>query len=61
MDMRFFWLLDRVAQLQFAVAHIAGVWNIADHFTKPLPKSKFYQFLPYNSKSNFTNNEMSEG
>jgi hypothetical protein len=39
MDMRFFWLVDRVAQLQFAVAHIPGVWNIADHFTKPLPKS----------------------
>ena len=47
MDMRFFWLVDRVAQLQFTVAHITGVWNIAAHFTKPLPKSKFYQFLPY--------------
>jgi hypothetical protein len=47
MDMRFFWLVDRVAQQQFVVSHIAGIWNIADHFTKPLPKSKFYQFLPY--------------
>jgi hypothetical protein len=47
MDMRFFWLVDRVEQQQFVVAHIAGVWNIADHFTKALPKSKFNQFLQY--------------
>ncbi len=47
MDMRYFWLADRVAQNQFVVEHIPGQWNIADHFTKPLPKGKFYQFLPY--------------
>ena len=47
MDMRFFWLIDRVAQKQFIVHHIPGQWNIADHFTKPLPKNKFYQFAPY--------------
>ena len=47
MDMRYFWLVDRVAQNQFVVEHIPGQWNIADHFTKPLPKGKFYQFLPY--------------
>jgi hypothetical protein len=47
MDMRFFWLVDRVEQQQFVVAHIAGLWNIADHFTKPLPKSIFCKFLPY--------------
>jgi hypothetical protein len=47
MDMRFFWLVDRVEQRQFCVAHIPGIWNIADHFTKPLPKTKFYQFFPY--------------
>ena len=47
MDMRFFWLVDRVAQQQFYVEHIPGCWNIADHFTKPLPKTKFYQFFPY--------------
>jgi hypothetical protein len=35
MDMRFFWLGDRVEQPQFVVAHIPGIWNIADHFTKP--------------------------
>jgi hypothetical protein len=47
MDMRFFWLTDRVAQKQFIVDHIPGIWNIADHFTKPLPKGKFYQFFPF--------------
>jgi hypothetical protein len=47
MNMRYFWLADRVAQKQFVVDHIPGQWNIADHFTKPLPKGKFYQFLPY--------------
>ena len=47
MDMRFFWLVDRVAQKQFTVDHIPGEWNIADHFTKPLPKGKFYQFFPF--------------
>jgi hypothetical protein len=47
MDMRFFWLIDRVAQKQFTVDHIPGIWNIADHFTKPLPKGKFYQFFQY--------------
>ena len=45
MDMRFFWLRDRVEQKQFVVSHIPGAWNIADHFTKPLPKGKFYQFF----------------
>jgi hypothetical protein len=23
------------------------MWNLADHFTKPLPKHKFYQFLEF--------------
>ena len=45
MDMRFFWLIDRVKQGQFIVGHIPGIWNPADHFTKALPKAKFYQFL----------------
>jgi hypothetical protein len=40
-------LVDRVKQQQFVVKHIPGTWNIADHFTKPLPKNKFYQFLPF--------------
>ena len=47
MDMRFFWLIDRVAQQQFYVDHIPGQWNIADPFTKPLPKAKFYHFFTY--------------
>jgi hypothetical protein len=47
MDMRFFWLVDRVQQGQFIVSHVPGIWNIADHFTKPLPKAKFYQFIQY--------------
>jgi hypothetical protein len=47
MDMRFFWLVDRVEQGHFIVDHIPGIWNIADHFTKPLPKTKFYQFCAF--------------
>ena len=47
MDMRYFWIIDRVAQKQFIIQHIPGIWNLADHFTKPLPKHKFYQFLQY--------------
>ena len=47
MDMRFFWLADRVRQKQFYCDHIKGRWNAADFFTKALPKHKFYQFYPY--------------
>jgi hypothetical protein len=47
MDMRFFWLADRVKQGQFVVKHIPGIWNIADFFTKALPRLKFYQFVPF--------------
>ena len=47
MDMRFFWLVDRVKQNHFTIDHIPGIWNVADHFTKPLPKGKFYQFFQY--------------
>jgi hypothetical protein len=47
MDMRFFWLVDRVTQKQFIVEHIPGCWNIADHFTKQLPKEKFHQFFHF--------------
>jgi hypothetical protein len=46
-DMRFFWLIDRVKQGQFVVQHIPGYWNIADHFTKALPRHKFLQFLHF--------------
>jgi hypothetical protein len=47
MDMRFFWIIDRIKQGQFSVQHIPGEYNIADHFTKPLPRAKFWQFLNY--------------
>ena len=47
MDMRFFWLRDRVSQQQFVVEHIPGQHNVADFFTKTLPKSKFDQFHRY--------------
>jgi hypothetical protein len=47
MDMRYFWLADRVRQKQFRVAHIAGKFNIADHFTKTLPKQIFNVFVPF--------------
>ncbi len=39
MDMRFFWIVDRIKQKQYRVAHIPGMWNLADHFTKSLPKN----------------------
>ena len=47
MDMRFLWLVDRIKQGQFFAEHIAGKWNYADFFTKPLPKKKFQQFVEY--------------
>ena len=47
MDVRFFWLRDRVRKLQFRMRHLSGRWNISDFFTKPLPRDKFEQFLPY--------------
>ena len=47
MDVRFFWLRDRIKQGQFAVQHLAGRWNIADFFTKSLPREKFDQFYVY--------------
>ena len=47
MDVRFFWLRDRIKQGQFAVQHLAGRWNIADFFTKSLPREKFEQFYVY--------------
>jgi hypothetical protein len=47
MDVRFFWLRDRIRKDHFAVKHLAGGWNISDFFTKSLPKDKFEQFSPY--------------
>jgi hypothetical protein len=48
MDVRFFWLRDRIQKWRFFIRHIKGKWNIiSDFFTKPLPKDKFEQFSPY--------------
>jgi hypothetical protein len=47
MDVRFFWLRDRVKKMQFTIKHLPGCWNISDFFTKALPKEKFSQFTPY--------------
>jgi hypothetical protein len=46
MDVRFFWLRDRIQKSQFFIRHIKGKWNTSDFFTKPLPKDKFEQFSP---------------
>ena len=58
MDMRFFWLADRVAQGQFCVEHIPGIWNVADFFTKALPNDKFYQFVVYLTANIDTEDEL---
>jgi hypothetical protein len=47
MDVRFFWLRDRIKKGQFKAQHLAGRWNIADFFTKSLPREKFSQFATY--------------
>jgi hypothetical protein len=47
MDVRFFWLRDRIQKAQFFIRHLPGRWNISDFFTKPLPKEKFEQFAPF--------------
>jgi hypothetical protein len=47
MDVRFFWLRDRIQRAQFIAKHLAGRWNISDFFTKSLPKDKFEQFYAY--------------
>ncbi len=46
-DMRFHWIQDRIKQLQFLVKHVAGATNVADFFTKSLPRSKHDHFAPY--------------
>ncbi len=47
MDVRFFWLRDRIKQGQFTAQHLAGRWNVADFFTKSNPRGKFDQFYAY--------------
>jgi hypothetical protein len=50
-DMRFHWIRDRVRQDQFIIAYIPPQQNLADYFTKNLPKEshvKFHSYLVYN-------------
>ena len=50
-DMRFHWIRDRVRQNQFIIAYIPTLQNLADYFTKNLPKeshSKFHSYLVHN-------------
>jgi hypothetical protein len=47
MDVRFFWLRDRVQKGEFIIRHLPGKWNISDFFTKPLPRDKFEQFVHF--------------
>jgi hypothetical protein len=50
-DMRFHWIRDRVRQDQFIIAYIPTQQNLADYFTKNLPKEshvKFHSYLVYN-------------
>jgi hypothetical protein len=42
-DMRLHWLQDRVAQQQFIVRHVPGIYNVSDYFTKPVHR---HDFLP---------------
>jgi hypothetical protein len=46
-DMLFHWLQDRIQRQQFRVEHVPGRLNIADFFTKALPRIKHQQFAPF--------------
>ncbi|CAG7846893.1 Retrovirus-related Pol polyprotein from transposon TNT 1-94 Includes: RecName: Full=Protease; Includes: RecName: Full=Reverse transcriptase; Includes: RecName: Full=Endonuclease [Serendipita indica DSM 11827] len=41
----FNWIRERVANNEICVAHVPGVVNVADIFTKPLGRIKFEQFV----------------
>ena len=45
-DMRFYWVQDRVAQGQFVVLWRAGITNLADYFTKALPVAEYEDISP---------------
>jgi hypothetical protein len=49
-DMRFHWIQHRIKQPQFLVQHGPGATNVADFFTKSLPRAKHDQFAPYCAK-----------
>ena len=45
-DMRFYWLRDRVKQNQIVITHIPGKNNLADIFTKTLSVQNFQPLIP---------------
>ena len=45
-DMRFHWIRDRIRQGHFAVAWREGENNLADFFTKPLPRAAHQALMP---------------
>jgi len=47
MDMRYFWVQDRVAQGQFLIYWDKGILNFADYFTKHHPASHHRVMRPY--------------
>jgi hypothetical protein len=56
-DMRFHWIRDRVRQAQFIIAYIPTQQNLADYFTKNLPKEshvKVHSFLVHNMAADCT-------
>ncbi len=46
-DMRFYWIRDRVRQDQFIIAYIQTQQKLADYFTKTLPKESHVKFHSY--------------
>jgi hypothetical protein len=46
MDMRFYWLQDRVEQGQFRVYWAPGKYNLADYFSKLHPPSHHRKMRP---------------
>ena len=54
MDMRFYWLQDRVEQGQFKIYWVPGKYNLADYSSKLDPPShhrKMRQIYMYNEQS----------
>ena len=45
-DMRFYWVRDRIKQGQFVVYWAPGKWNLADYFTKHHPPAHHQQMRP---------------
>ena len=56
MDMRFYWVQDRIEQKQFLVYWRQGAENLADYFTKHHPARYHIQMRPVYIHSNSTSN-----